>query len=476
MFEKNPEDYTNPEFFELVERFEDMMQSQSVHFFEESSLEHIIEFYEEIGDFNKVLGAVDFAIEQYPFSAFFLIKKAQVLFDDNQRQQALEVLQKAETFSPSDISVYLLRSDIFLAEGAHDEALAEVDKAFAFADEEDLADLYLEKADVFEDWEKYEEVFKCLKMTLQIDPENYEALERMWFCVELMENYEESIHFHQQLVDDNPYSFMAWYNLANAYAGLGFYEKSVDAFEFVIAINEKYPFAYRDCAAILYKLKNYTKAAEYFLEAAQLNKSNKEFSQKEIYFQLGLCHKKMNDLNRARSYFRKSVKIDPYMHEAFYQIAKTYMKEGNFRTAIHSLERAVKINDQNVKYVTALAKAYEGCEDYLNATTFYKTSLTINPGIIQNWESVIRSLFMAEEYEMAYEKVSQAIKHFPDEAARFLTIKAALLYLQGRKNHALASLEESLSLGFDYLKKIKSIAPNMTLDKDVIALIELYKQ
>ncbi|TVR78472.1 MAG: tetratricopeptide repeat protein [Chitinophagaceae bacterium] len=474
MFEKNFDDYINPEFFELVERFEKMLDNRDVGFFEESALEQIVEYYEEMGDHKKVLDAIGFATEQYPFSSFFLIKKAQIFFDERNNDEALEVLEKAEIFSPSDISIYLLRADIFLWNGMHENALEEVQKAFSHADEEEYPDLYLEKADVFEDWEKYSEVFINLEKTLEIDPENYEALERMWFCVEILENYEESIDFHTKLIDRKPYSYQAWYNLANAYSGLGFFEKAIEYFEFAIAINEKHHYAFRDCAEVLFKLKDYKKAAEYFQEAAILNQTNRELSQKEIYFKLGLCNKKLNDLNRARYYFRKATKLDPYMHEAFFQIGKTYAKEGKYDNAIHSFERAVKVNDQNTKYLKALAKALSKCSDFTASAKHYGQALSVNPNDVSTWKSYVLSTYKTDELSLAVSRIDEAIKHFPDESA-LLFIKAAFLYENGRRNSAIDCFEIACSKDYNAYFKAFQIYPSMFDDSEIIRLMDIYK-
>lgn len=61
----------------------------------------------------------------------------------------------------------------------------------------------------------------------------------MWYCVELAGKQDESVELHKAILDENPYSYLAWHNLGNAYYDMGYFEKSIEAYEFVVTINEQ---------------------------------------------------------------------------------------------------------------------------------------------------------------------------------------------------------------------------------------------
>ncbi len=48
-----------------VERFEDMMRNNAPHFFDVSTFEHIVSFYEEKEQWKKAITVLDYAIAQY---------------------------------------------------------------------------------------------------------------------------------------------------------------------------------------------------------------------------------------------------------------------------------------------------------------------------------------------------------------------------------------------------------------------------
>lgn len=292
MFERDFEERDQEQMEELIGYYEQMQRDNSQCFFEESSFEQIIEYYEARQDVDEAMQVVNMAVTQHPFSATFQLKKAQIHFDRKEFAEALEALDQAMIFDAGDIQVYLLRCDIYTWQGRFPEAIDVIEAAIQIADDDEMPDLYLELADIYEEWEKYDDLFSALVETLRIDPENEEALNRLWFCIEFTEKYQLSIDFHTHFIDQNPYSHLAWFNLAHAYSGLKQYDKAIEAFEFVLVINEEYEYAYKDCAEILYKTGDYAKAAEYFLTASRISKPYKE-----LYYSIGECYEQMDNYN-----------------------------------------------------------------------------------------------------------------------------------------------------------------------------------
>jgi tetratricopeptide (TPR) repeat protein len=454
----------------LVERYEKMMRENSTRFFEESSLEQIIEYYEENNQYDRAIEVTNIAITQHPFSASLIAKKAQLLFDLKQFQEALDLLDKAIILDPADINIYLLKADIYLWLNDFKKAIAIIDDCLQLASKEEQPDLYLELADIYEECEKYEKVFECLKHTLELDPDNEEALNRIWFCVEVTEKYEESAALHNQLIDHNPYSYLAWFNLGHAYTGLGLYEKAVEAFELAIAIEDKFEFAYKDCAEVYFHLKEYQKAADYFIKAALVSKPYKE-----LYFSAGECYEKLKDYNKARFYYRKATTLDPYYDNAFYKIGVTYQAEGKWENARQAYERANKLNPHDVIYIASLGKAY--LQNNLPEKAVAVLSPLLDKKCMKRevWLDAACAMFHAKMLREAFHTLDHAISLFENNA-EFYYIKSAYYYLAGNKKEALLNLETALLKKWKLHKIIFNIAPEMEYDAASLNLIDLYKK
>ena len=125
--------------------------------------------------------AAEMAVEQYPYSSMLLIKKADILFANRQYKEALEILEQAALFDSSDINLYILKTDAYLALDQQEKAVALLEEALALFEGEEKIELLFELADVYDDYEDFDKVFDCLKMILEHDPNNEEALYKICF-------------------------------------------------------------------------------------------------------------------------------------------------------------------------------------------------------------------------------------------------------------------------------------------------------
>ena len=63
----------------LISRYENMLNNNTQSFFDTHEFEDIADHYIEKGLLGEAMGSMEMASTQYPFSANFLIKKAQIL-------------------------------------------------------------------------------------------------------------------------------------------------------------------------------------------------------------------------------------------------------------------------------------------------------------------------------------------------------------------------------------------------------------
>ena len=136
-------------------------------------------------------------------------------------------MNRLRLFDSSDINLYILKTDAYLALDEQEKAVALLEEALALFEGEERIELFFELADVYDDYEEFDKVFDCLKMILEQDPNNEEALYKICFWTDFTGRNEESIRLHQQIIDEFPYNELAWFNLAAAYQGLKLYEKAL---------------------------------------------------------------------------------------------------------------------------------------------------------------------------------------------------------------------------------------------------------
>src|SRR5688572_33272225 len=76
---------------ELVKQFQNLKAGRSHSFLDEDAFEKIIDYYDDVEDLPQALEAVELGIDQFPYSAMLLIKKADLLIATRKYHEALKI-------------------------------------------------------------------------------------------------------------------------------------------------------------------------------------------------------------------------------------------------------------------------------------------------------------------------------------------------------------------------------------------------
>jgi tetratricopeptide (TPR) repeat protein len=448
--------------------FERMLRDEKPGFFDSDTLEEIIDHYESKDHWDKALLAINYALERYPYSPLFLVKKAGILLFSKKFSEASALLDRAEQLDASELSLYLIRSDMFLCLGKHSEAIAVIRKAIKMIPSGDELDtLYLEMADIYEDCDDYPNVFLCLKEALKLNPQNEEALTRIWYCVEFARNFSESIDFHISFLEDEPYSYLAWHNLGRAYAELGMSEKALESFQFVTAINEDWDIGYRSCGEMHFELKEYYKAIEQFELAIETSKPYED-----LYLNIGICLSKLKEYIKARSFFRKALAIFPKYDDAFYQIGVTYTKEKNWKQAVHFYKRALHYSPSCEEYAWQLAYAFFRMEDkkgFIEASAEL-VEIGLKNKRIQIFKKIIPLFFKLNLYSEANSLIDELLAFYPENVS-LLYFKSITLYLSKKRKASLQILQVAVTVAKPSARFFETFAPEMLRDEMAVEIL-----
>ncbi|HNF29924.1 MAG TPA: tetratricopeptide repeat protein, partial [Chitinophagaceae bacterium] len=221
----------------LLMHYHNLKNGRNHPFIEEEDFERIIDYFDDNNNINEALEAAEISISQFPYSSTLLLRKADLLIATKKYIEALEILNQAALYDSTDIGLYILRTDALLALDKQEEAVEVLAEALQLFEGNEKLDLLFELADVYDDFEEFDKVYDCLKLILEEDPNNEEALYKICFWTDFTGRNEESINLYKKIIDDFPYNEIAWFNLAAAYQGLKLYEKAIDAYQFAIVID-----------------------------------------------------------------------------------------------------------------------------------------------------------------------------------------------------------------------------------------------
>jgi tetratricopeptide (TPR) repeat protein len=455
---------------ELLSQYEELRGGGVQSFLEEEAFERIIEHFQQKEMPEKALEASLIAVERYPYSSSLLIRKADVLVLHRRYKEALRVLDQAEILDSRDINIYILRTDAYLALDQPEKAVSLLERSLGKFEGEEKVELLFELADVYDDYEDFEKVFDCLKEVLKEDPLNEEALYKICFWTDFTGRNEEGIRLYQEILDEHPFSELAWFNLGAAYQGLRLYEKAIDAYKYAVAIEEKFDYAYRNMGDAFIRLHRYRDAIEVLERVHELAKP-----EDVIFEAIGYCYEKLKQPAIARLQYRKASHLRKDDSRLIYKIACTYFSEGQWSAAYKQIEVALRIIRGEFDYQLLAGQCCEQLERIQEAVEHYVMAVQLKPKKIAGWNALIRCLFEAEAWEDALKQIDLAL-HATKGKILFLYYRAAVLFGAARNQEALKQLEEALMKDPKQVKKFVSLIPSVMQQVQVVDLLARYKR
>lgn len=454
----------------LLLQYENLKAGKTNSFIEEDGFEMIIDHFDEKEQYKQALEAAVYATAQYPYSSLLLLQKANLLIVMRKYEEALDTLEKAELLDSNETSLFILKTDVYLALDMQEKAAGVLELAIGQFEGEEKLDLLFELADVYDDYENFEKVFDCLVMILEQDPNNEEALYKICFWTDFTGRNAESIRLHQRIIEDYPFNELAWFNLGAAYQGIKLHEKAIEAYLYAVAIDEKFDYAYRNLGDAYLRLRKYKDAIDVLEKVLEL--ARPEYV---IYEAIGHCYDKMGNFAQARFNYKKASHLNAEDSQMHFKIAGTYMNEGSWQQAIKSLQVALKLHKMQPEYNLALGQCYMQLQNFDEAITYLGNVVRVRPKNLNGWTELLKCLHLAGMFEEGIEYAQFALEQ-TDGKPIFYFYKSMFMYSAGRFKEALLYLEKGMSVNPRLIKKFIAINPAVLQHQQVVDLIARYKK
>ena len=467
---KYPYRQNREELRELLLQYDNLKSGLSHTLIEEDSFEIIIDYFDERDELAKALEAAEFAIEQYAYSANLILKKCDLLIASKKYREALYFLQQVESLGSNDINLYILQTDAYLALDKQSKAAAVLEKALDYFDGEEKIELLFELADVYDDYENFDKVFDCLKIILSIDPNNEEALYKICFWTDFTGRNEEGIKIHQEIIEEHPFNELAWFNLAAAYQGIKLYEKAIDAYQYAVAIDEKFDYALRNMGDAYLRLRKYKEAIEVLQSVLELTRP-----EDVIYEAIGHCFDKLQNYAQARFNYRKAVHLNAEDTQLYYKIACTYMNEDNWENAIKNLQIAMRVHRTQPEYNLAMGQCLMEQKKVAEAAPFFRNVIKSRPKNSNGWIELLKCMYAAECYEEGLDYIDKALE-INNTKYIFIFYKSAFLLASGKSKEAIIQLENGMHKNPKLVKKLIDLNPSILQNQLIVDTIARFKR
>lgn len=452
----------------IVNEFEAMSQNGGLNLLLEKDFIELILYFEKELMLDKALEITDLALERFSYIPDLFLKKAQILMALNNTSEAFEALDQALLLAPAENEAKLLKAHCLILEKEYDHAFNMLSEIMLSGSYKERLSASLLKASIHEELRDYNQMFNHIRFVLDQEPSNEGAMEKLWSYMEAQRSYHQGINYLNQLLNNDPYAHLAWYNLGQAYSCIGEYENALSAYEYSFLIQPSFELGYKDCADLAFQLCKYKLALKVYLEALENIGPDSE-----LFACIGECYLKMKEYRQARLNFRKSNRLDPYNDEVHYHLGICFAAEHKYDIALQHYYKALKIEDGREEYFAAAAEAFYKLGDVDKANYYYMKATEIGGDIPDIWLAHVKFLYEIEEYEKALEVLEEA-----DEctySAELLYFKVLTLIALQRMEEACDVLKEALSEDFECHRILFQANPSLKKDHEITSIIHYFQ-
>ena len=447
--------FTNDEeeFFKMsISKFENMIKTNKICFFDSEEFENIILHYLDSGKINLSKKALKLGLDQHPNSIGLKLVQVELLVFENKLDKAEKLLNELQAIDPRNDEVYIQRANIFSKKGDHIKAIECLNIALQYTD--DFADVYsllgMEFLYIDELQQAKEAFIKCL----EYDSEDQSALFNVVYCFDFLEHHEEAIQFLEEFIDHNPYSEVAWHQLGRQFFTIKDYRKAIEAFDFACIIDENFVGAHLEKGKSYEKLKMFTQAIGCYKETLQLDDPTSY-----VYQRIGYCYENLKKYDQALKYYLKSVHEDPLMDKTWVAIADLYLRKNDFKKALQFINKAIGIDESNHLYWRRFAIINKDLMFYEEAALGFGKAIEHGDDFLDTWLLWSDSLYALESYEEAVKKLLKARDIFSDEYEIEYRLTGLYLLLD-QSEKALYHLTNALSLNYNNRTLLKELFPS----------------
>ena len=403
--------YDNDDNYSLT-KFESMLKTNDVLFFDSSEFENIILFYFENGRIALAKKAVKLGLEQHPSSISLRLFQVEIYILEDKLPQAEKLLDALHILEPSNEEIYIQKASVLSKRDEHQKAIDTLKIALKLIDsDEDEADLHALIGMEYLFMDQFENAKDYFIKCLELDMEDYSALYNIVYCFEFLDLYEEAIDFLNRYLDNNPYCEVAWHQLGKQYFALKDYKKALAAFEFAIISDDTFVGAYLEKGKVLEKMKKYNEAIENYNMTLALDEPT-SFA----LLRIGNCYEKLDSDDLAVQYYYKTVHEDPLLDKGWIAITRFYNKKKDYHKALYYINKAINIDAENVKYWKLYAQINHRLNFIEEAERGYKRTLDLGNYELDTWLARADVLINLGEFEASALNLIQAAEFYPETA------------------------------------------------------------
>lgn len=317
--------------------------------------------------------------------------------------------------------------------------------------------------------EDFIEAQKELKEVLSQDSENIEAIKNLALCEVNLDNPVEAINLFKKAVAIDENDATSYFYLANCLSRIGDKEEAIKNFERVLKLRPNYLDAYKSLAMIYVEFNQLDLAIELLENVLNNNEIEKDYS---VFYILATCNMLKKDNVKAIKYLELALEIEDGHLPIMNSLSSCYMNIGEFEKAKNILERAYKLDENNVLTAYNLGVLCQAQEDYQNALKYFQISYQLEPSTTM-LSTLANCASKCGEYMLASVMYKNLVMIYPNNSEYRYAFVEALEYTRQYKE-ALDNVNVLLSLdekNVDLIKKKGSLLRKLNFCEESIEVL-----
>ena len=425
--------YNSEETQSSITKFERMLKTNHIYFFDAQEFDDIIVHYLGMGENQLAKKALKMGLEQHPTSHELLLLQSEVFILDEKYDAALKLLNYVEKLYPLDEEISLQKASIASKNGDHNASIKYLNKALELSE------------DPLEIWnllgmehllaEEFEEASYFFKNCVTDNPQDYSALYNLLYSYDQLNKIDESIRVLNEVLEIDPYSEVAWHQLGLVLIKKGHQKEALSAFDFAIISDDTFTGAYIEKGKLLEAMGRINEAIDNYEIALNTNDPSAF-----VFQSIGRCHENLGNNDLAIKFYLKAIHIEPSNENSWVSLIEFYIKLKLYKKAKNHLKRALEVNSDSImlwKKGTQIYKALNQQEKALDAyQKLYNLGVFELPSLLDHIDLHLQF----EQWDKAYEITNEAFKSFPENKSLSFRLGGCSFEL-GKKNEARYFLE-----------------------------------
>ncbi len=448
-------------------KFESMLKTNSVYFFDSIEFEEIIHYYIDSGKISLAKKAIKLGLKQHPNSILLKLLRAELMIFDGEFDEATSLLKELQAIEPTNEEIYVQQASIFSKNDKHQQAIDSLKIALLYTDDE--ADILAMIGMEYLFLDNFDEARLNFAKCLTVDFEDYSSLYNVIYCFDMQSQHNEAIDYLNDYIDKDPYSEVAWHQLGRQHFILENYKEALRAFDYAVLIDESFVGAYLEKAKTLEELKEYAEAIENYKITIDLDDPTSF-----VYLRIGECYEMLNKPNLAIKFYKKAVHEDPLLDKGWLAITELNISNKNYYKALFYINKAIEIDEKNSLYWRKYAEINLKLNFFEETVRAFQNCILLQDFDIAIWVGLSDVLCYLGDYKDALINLKKASKVFKDFAE--LEYRLSGIYFKINDNSkGKKHLLNALTIDFEYHNEIKDLFPEVYKKQQVLDIINDFK-